>query len=109
MKKTIVFALLAKLAVIIMTTVPIVNIVSAAGVSLQSGPLVMIRLPERFRVLTDQQFDLRIEASHLTSLNATIKVFLDGSDITNDSHRYITELCMHRPVEPRTFRAMALS
>src|SRR5262245_54416378 len=52
--------------------------------AVQGGPVVKIRLPERFRVLTDQLFDLRVEASNLTDLNAAnIKIILDDKDITS--------------------------
>ena len=44
---------------------------------------VRIRLPERFRVLTDQLFDLRVEAAGLQSTDATLKVIIDGSDLTS--------------------------
>jgi len=65
------------------TAQPCAKAAESAGTKTQSGPVVKIRLPERFRVLTGQQFDLRVEASNLTSLNATIKILLDGSDITS--------------------------
>lgn len=41
-----------------------------------------IRLPERFRVLTNQFFDVRIEAVKLTSANPTLKLSLDGRDVS---------------------------
>lgn len=47
-----------------------------------AAPTVKIRLPERFRVLTNQYFDLRIEASDLASTDATVKVKFNGKDIT---------------------------
>ncbi len=45
------------------------------------APVVRIRLPERFRVLTDQIFDVRVEATNV-SPTARIKITLDGRDIT---------------------------
>lgn len=45
-----------------------------------TSPSIKIRLPERFRLLTDQRFDLRVEAVGITNANATIKVMLDGVD-----------------------------
>ncbi|MES2924565.1 MAG: alkaline phosphatase [Verrucomicrobiota bacterium] len=47
------------------------------------APDVKIALPERFRLLTDQYYDLRIEASGLANVNATL-TFRDenGKDIT---------------------------
>lgn len=51
----------------------------------EAGPVaagVRIRLPERFRVLTDQLFDLRVEAAGLQSADATLKVMIDGKDVT---------------------------
>jgi alkaline phosphatase len=47
-----------------------------------AAPTVTIRLPERFRVLTNQLFDLRVEATDLASLGATISVKLNGSTLT---------------------------
>lgn len=44
----------------------------------QSAPVVSIRLPERFRLLTGQQFDLRVEAAGLTSEQPRIAVALQG-------------------------------
>ena len=49
----------------------------------QGSPAVRIALPERCRLLTDQQFDLRVEASGITSATATIRVTLDGVDVTS--------------------------
>ena len=69
--------------VIIITAQPHAKAAESTRSKTQSGPVVKIRLPERFRVLTGQQFDLRVEATNLTSLNATIKILLDGSDLTS--------------------------
>jgi alkaline phosphatase len=61
----------------------LVALVQLAGpLAAHAAPAVSIRLPERFRVLTDQQFDARIEATGLADLDATIQVLLDGVDIT---------------------------
>ncbi len=47
------------------------------------GPAVQIRLPERFRVLTGQLFDLRVEATGLTNpAGASIQVSVNGTDVT---------------------------
>ena len=48
----------------------------------QTAPTVRIALPERFRVLTGQQFDLRIETAGLANANAAVKVAIDGADVT---------------------------
>lgn len=40
---------------------------------------VKIVLPERFRVLSDQLFDLRVEATGLSSLNAQIQLVVSGN------------------------------
>ncbi len=50
--------------------------------SLHAAPTVAIRLPERFRLLTDQLYDLRVEATGLTDTNATLQVFVNGADVT---------------------------
>lgn len=52
----------------------------AAAARQTSAPSIKIRLPERFRLLTDQRFDLRVEAVGLSAADATIKVTLDGAD-----------------------------
>src|SRR5215471_12656187 len=54
-----------------------------AGTALQGAPAVEIRLPERFRLLTDQQFDLRVEAAGLSRPDASLQIILDGKDITS--------------------------
>lgn len=46
--------------------------------SAQTAPSVRVVLPERFRVLTNQFFDLRVEAEGLSSPNARVEVSLDG-------------------------------
>ena len=51
--------------------------------AVQAAPTVAIRLPERFRLLTGQLYDLRVEATGLTNANAaTIRVLVDGADVT---------------------------
>jgi alkaline phosphatase len=49
----------------------------------QGSLAVSIRLPERFRLLTGQQFDLRIEAIGLTHAEAGLRVVLDGTEISS--------------------------
>lgn len=52
--------------------------------TMYAAPSVQIRLPERFRVLERQFFDVRIEATGLASVDgATLRVFYDGQDITS--------------------------
>src|SRR5215468_8589691 len=67
-------------------SITIFAVIAAAQLSAfcyaQTGPAARIRLPERFRVLTGQLFDLRIEATGLTNTDATLSVFLDGVNIT---------------------------
>ena len=40
---------------------------------------VKIVLPERFRVLSDQLFDLRVEVTGLSSLDAQIQLIVSGN------------------------------
>lgn len=47
-----------------------------------AAPTVQIRLPERFRVLTQQFYDLRVEATTLSNTNTTIRVLVNGIDVT---------------------------
>ena len=58
----------------------LVTFLLAAGATahVAQAATVQIRLPERFRVLTDQQFDLRVEAGSLSNTNATLVVKLNG-------------------------------
>lgn len=63
--------------------------VSAAmisSVNAQAAPTVRIVLPERFRVLTDQFFDLRVEAEGITNAGARIEVTVIGQG--NESLTY---------------------
>lgn len=56
-------------------------------------PTVQIRLPERFRLLNDQLFDLRVEATGLTGdpNTATVQVTsTDGTDLTAGSAPEVT-------------------
>lgn len=46
----------------------------------QGAPTVRIVVPERFRVLTNQYFDLRIEAENLTSSTARIEIQVEGEN-----------------------------
>lgn len=46
----------------------------------QGTPTVRIVLPERFRVLTNQYFDLRIEAENLSRLNARIELQVEDEN-----------------------------
>ena len=57
-------------------------LVAGASAHIAQAATVQIRLPERFRVLTDQQFDLRVEASALSNTNATLVVKLDGRAVS---------------------------
>lgn len=57
---------------------------SAATAALgQTSQDVRIVLPERFRVLENQKFDLRVEAVNLSSTNASIRVILNGRNVTS--------------------------
>ncbi len=56
-----------------------------------AAPQVSIRLPERFRLLTQQQFDLRVEATGLTNTDATITVTVGGKQLTLPSPEITTD------------------
>lgn len=48
-----------------------------------AAPAVHVALPERFRVLTRQFFDFRVEATGLSNTDdASIRIFIDGVDVT---------------------------
>jgi len=61
--------------------VPVSSLVTAA-----SGPAspatLRLRIPERFRVLERQYFDVRFEATNITSAAATLRLYVDGVDVT---------------------------
>ena len=58
------------------------SFIALAPVCVWAVPQVAIRLPERFRLLTDQQFDLRVEAKGLTDAAATVTVEVNGRELT---------------------------
>jgi alkaline phosphatase len=58
---------------------------------LWAAPQVTIRLPERFRLLTDQQLDLRVEATGLSDLDATIVVQADDNRFVLPSPEVTTD------------------
>jgi alkaline phosphatase len=49
-------------------------------VTIANAQSVKIVLPERFRVLSQQQFDLRIEAVGLTNLNAQLQIIVNNGN-----------------------------
>jgi len=52
----------------------------AAFAQAQTVPTVRIILPERFRVLTNQYFDLRVEAENLSSPTARVVIDVDSGN-----------------------------
>ena len=63
-----------------MRRIGIVLLLAAWAGLLRAEPNVEIRLPERFRVLTEQRFDLRVEATGLSSPDAILVVRLTQGD-----------------------------
>jgi alkaline phosphatase len=61
----------------------ILGLLGAVALNAVAAPTVQIRLPERFRLLTDQRFDLRIEATTLADTNATVDVIINGKTVTS--------------------------
>ena len=57
----------------------VVALCAAPGVQ---GATVEIRVPERFRLLTGQLFDLRVEATDLANINANLVVRINRADVT---------------------------
>ena len=83
MRKLVTIALeFSLIAATMLPFAPATHAESPTGKEAQANPTVKIRLPERFRLLTDQLFDLRIEVTNLTNLEASVKVLLDGIDLT---------------------------
>ncbi|PYJ08123.1 MAG: hypothetical protein DMF06_13725 [Verrucomicrobia bacterium] len=60
-------------------------LILTATLTIQSyaAPSVRIRLPERFRTLEEQLFDFRVEATGLANTNATIRVLINGTNVTS--------------------------
>lgn len=54
-----------------------------APLAVQAAPTVAVRLPERFRLLTNQLYDLRVEATGLTdTASANVRILVNGNDVT---------------------------
>ena len=58
------------------------------AVSAQTPPTVRIVVPERFRVLTNQYFDLRIEAENLASVRARLRVSVQNENGQSEPVNY---------------------
>jgi alkaline phosphatase len=71
----------------------------AAGIA-EAAPAVSIRLPERFRVLTDQRFDLRIEATGIANQGASVDVFFANQLVTQDLGT--PEIAINNDADPST-------
>ncbi|MEZ5429108.1 MAG: alkaline phosphatase [Pyrinomonadaceae bacterium] len=54
--------------------------IQSLGAMAQGAPTVRIILPERFRVLTNQYFDLRIEAENLSRSTARVELIIEGEE-----------------------------
>src|SRR6476660_4635178 len=62
----------------------LLGLLGALALNASAAPVVKIRLPERFRLLSDQLFDLRVEGtSMLDHTNATIQIVINGVDVTS--------------------------
>ncbi|MDB6054982.1 MAG: alkaline phosphatase [Verrucomicrobiales bacterium] len=60
----------------------LLGLLGALALNAAAAPTVKIRLPERFRLLTGQRFDLRVEGTTLASTASSIQIVINGSDIT---------------------------
>ena len=60
----------------------LLGLLGALALNVTAAPTVKIRLPERFRLLTDQRFDLRVEGTTLTDTNAIVQIVINGVDVT---------------------------
>ncbi len=65
-----------------MKTKLMLGLIGTLALNASAVPAVNIRLPERFRLLTDQRFDFRVEAAALADANATMQVLINGVDVT---------------------------
>ncbi len=55
---------------------------AAPTASAQAAPNVRIVLPERFRLITNQYFDLRVEAENLSRTTARVVINVEGDGVT---------------------------
>lgn len=60
----------------------ILGLLGALALNASAAPAVKIRLPERFRVLSDQRFDLRVEGTGLADTSAALQLIINGVDVT---------------------------
>ena len=61
----------------------LLGLLGACALNAVAAPTAKIRLPERFRLLTGQRFDLRVEGTTLTDTNsATVQIVINGVDAT---------------------------
>ena len=65
-----------------MEKILLLGLLGAVALNAVATPVVKIRLPERFRLLTDQRFDLRVEGTALTDTNAAVQIVINGVDVT---------------------------
>lgn len=69
-----------------MKNIAATSIVLASAIAqVQANPTVSFRVPERFRLLTGQLYDLRIEATGLTAAslaNTSVAIKVNGVDVT---------------------------
>ena len=56
--------------------------VNVQTIQAQTAPQVRIDLPERFRVLTGQYFDLRVEVAGISNARSRITILVDGTNGT---------------------------
>lgn len=61
-------------------------LIGVGTIQAQTAPTVRIVLPERFRVLTNQFFDLRIEAENLSSATARVSIMIESGQKEEINH-----------------------
>lgn len=72
--------------------------------AVQAAPIIRIVVPERFRLLTNQLFDLRVEASGFINQNARLQIYVNGEnrrDALPDSGTQ--EITTNNDADPNTF------
>jgi len=74
-----------KTAIFSMIVILVLSLAALNTIAQVTQPTVRIVLPERFRVLTDQYFDLRVEAENLATTNARLHVFIENENGTTES------------------------
>jgi alkaline phosphatase len=77
-------------------------LIGVGQIQAQTAPTVRIVVPERFRVLTNQFFDLRIEAENLSSPTARVSIAIESGQKEELNYAGQLELSQDNDANPAT-------